>query len=70
MIEIYVHKNQLYNFLILKEPVELRTDPIINEYFKLYLPLNKVLINTYRSYSTIELLTFRKRVKSWFKRNK
>lgn len=70
MIEIFVNKNQLYNFLILKEPVELKTDPIVPEYFRFYLPLNKILINSYRTYSTVELLTFRKRVKLWFRRNK
>ena len=68
MIEIFIDKNQLYNFLILKEPVQLITDPIVQGYFRLYLPLNKVLINSYKTYSTVELLTFRKRIKSWLKR--
>ena len=68
MIEIFINKDQLYNFLILKEPVQLITDPIIQGYFRLYLPLNNILINTYKTYSTIELLTFRKRLKLWLKR--
>ena len=68
MIELFINKNQLYNFLILKEPVELKVDPIVPEYFRIYLPLNKVIINSYQTYSTVEIATFGKKVKRWFKR--
>lgn len=68
MFEVFVHKNQLYNFLILKEPIQLITDPVIPDYFRLYIPFKDIMINSYKTYSTVELLTFRKRLLRWLKR--
>lgn len=70
MLELYVHKNQIFNFLILKEPVTLITNPYDENYFKFYYDTKKVHIEVYKTYSTVELLTFRKKVKLWKKRHK
>lgn len=70
MIEIYVNSNQLYNFLVLKEPVALTPNPISESYIRFVLPLKDVHIEIYRTYSTIEFMTFRKKVKLWMKKSK
>jgi hypothetical protein len=73
MIEVYINFNQLYNFLYLKEPVTIVFSPISDQYVKLLLDMDKVHLEFYRTYTTVELLTFRKKVQLWmrkFKRKK
>lgn len=70
MIRFYIHTNQLYNFLILKEPVQLYNNVIDENYFEVYYNPDDLIITTYRTYSTVELKTFRKRLKNLWKRNK
>lgn len=64
MIKFYVHKNQLDNFIYLKEPVKLENLIIDDNYYELIYPLKDVIIKTYRTYSTIELNTRKKRRKA------
>ena len=73
MIELYINKNQIFNFLILKEPIVLITNQLDEGYFKFYYKLKDIHIEVYKTYSTVELMTFRKKVKLWmrrFKKNK
>lgn len=70
MIKFYIHKNQLYNFLILKEPVQLYNNVINDEFFEVYFDPKKLIISTYRTHSTVELDSFRKRFKRLWKKNK
>lgn len=70
MINFYVHKNQLYNFIILKEPVVLLNDVLDSDHFLLCMDINKLILKQYRTYTTVELKTFRKRLESlWKKKN-
>ena len=64
MIKFYVHKNQLNNFLYLKEPVKLENVIIDDNYYELTYPIKDIIIKTYRTYSTIELNTRKKRRKA------
>lgn len=68
MVKVYVHINQLYNFLIYKEPVELRISSFSEDYVELILKVNKIIINTYNTYSTIELDSFKKKIKRGWKK--
>lgn len=70
MIEFYVHENQLVNFLVLKEPAELVVNPISDRHVKLLFDVKKVRVINYKTYSTIEILTFRKKVRLWMRRFK
>lgn len=70
MLEVYINANQLFNFLFLKEPVVLITNPFDDKYFKFYFKLKDVHIEVYKTYSTIELLTFRKKVRLWMRKFK
>lgn len=67
MIKFYVHKNQLYNFIVLKEPIELINEILDTDHFALYYDPKKLIFNTYRTYTTVELDTFRKKVKRLWK---
>jgi len=64
MIKFFVNKNQLYNFLELKEPVQLVNYIFSEDYFEFNYELKDVIINIYNTTATIELSTFRKRVKN------
>lgn len=72
MIKFFVNKNQLYNFLYLKEPVQLVNYIFSEDYFEFNCKQKDVIINIYNTTATIELSTFGKRVKNrWQKiRNK
>ena len=63
MIKVYININQLYNFLIYKEPVELRISSFNTDDVEVILKFNKIVINTYTTYSTIELDSFKKKIK-------
>lgn len=68
MLKFYVNSNQLYNFLILKEPVQLIAHSIKEDDFELQFEDKDLIITTYRTYSTVELKTFKKKLKSLFSR--
>ena len=68
MIKFYVHKNQLYNFIVLKEPVVLINEVLDSDHFALYMDVNKLILTQYRTYTTVELNTFRKRLKKLWKK--
>lgn len=68
MIKFYVHVNQLHNFLIYKEPVELNTSGVSDKYVELIMNNNKLIFTEYTTYITVELKTFKKGVKQiWTK---
>lgn len=70
MIKFYVNKNQLYNFIILKEPIQLLPSVMDQDYFEVYYDHKDLIFTTYRTYTTVELKTFRKRLKRlWKKKN-
>lgn len=70
MITFYVHKNQLYNFLVLKEPVELVNYIMSNDYFEMQYNPKDIIINYYKNHTTVELKTFKKGFKRlWKKKN-
>lgn len=62
MIKCYINVGQLDNFINLKEPVQLVLLPLSDNYVEVYLDIKKVDIINYRSYSTIEL---KSRKKKW-----
>lgn len=64
MIKFFVNKNQLYNFLDLKEPVQLINNIYDEDYFEFNYRMKDVIINIYNTTATIELSTFGKRVKN------
>ena len=64
MIKFYVNKNQIFNFLELKEPVQLINNIYDEDYFEFNYDPKDVIINIYSTSATIELSTFRKRVKN------
>lgn len=64
MIKFFVNKNQLYNFLYLKEPVQLVNNIYSEDYFEFNYKQKDVIINIYNTTATIELSTFGKRVKN------
>lgn len=64
MIKFFVNKNQLYNFLYLKEPVQLVNNIYSEDYFEFNYKQKDVIINIYNMTATIELSTFGKRVKN------
>ena len=68
MIKFYIHKNQLYNFFDLKEPVELLNTTFDSDYFEVYFNVKDVIIKTYRTHSTVELNTRKKRRKALWQR--
>lgn len=70
MITFYVHKNQLYNFLELKEPVELINYIMSNDYFEFRFRSDDVIISYYKNHTTIELNTRKKRWKNLWQRLK
>lgn len=68
MIKFYVNKNQIFNFLELKEPVQLINNIYDEDYFEFNYDPKDVIINIYSTSATIELSTFRKRVRNkWLK---
>lgn len=68
MIKFFVNKNQLYNFLELKEPVQLVNHIYDEDYFEFNYKPKDVIINIYNTSATIELATFRKKVHNkWLK---
>lgn len=70
MIKFYIHKNQLYNFIVLKEPIELLNEVMDTDHFEVHYDPKKLIFNTYRTYTTVELDTFRKKVKRLWKNKK
>lgn len=70
MIEIFIHKNQLFNFLFLKEPVVLVPNPLDENYIKFSYNVKDIHIEVYKTYTTVELMTFRKKVNLWMRRLK
>lgn len=68
MIRFFVDKNQVYNFFKLKEPIVLENEVLDNNHFEVYYPANKLIINTFRTYSTVEIKTKRKVFKLWIKK--
>jgi len=64
MIKFFVNKNQIYNFLYLKEPVQLVNYTFSEDYFEFNYKMKDVIINIYNTTATIELATFRKRVRN------
>ena len=64
MIKFFVNKNQIYNFLYLKEPVQLVNYTFSEDYFEFSYKMKDVIINIYNTTATIELSTFRKRVRN------
>lgn len=70
MIRFYVNKNQLYNFIILKEPIQLIPEVIDSDHFEVYYDPKDLIFTTYRTYTTVELKTFRKRLKRLWKKKK
>ena len=64
MIKFFVNKNQIYNFLYLKEPVQLVNYTFSEDYFEFTYKMKDVIINIYNTTATIELSTFRKRVRN------
>lgn len=64
MIKFFVNKNQIYNFLYLKEPVQLVNYTFSEDYFEFNYKMKDVIINIYNTTATIELSTFRKRVRN------
>lgn len=69
MLKLYIHENQLYNFLILKEPVRLINNAISEAYIEVNISHKDLIITTYNTYTTVELKTLRKVVKRWMKHN-
>jgi len=70
MIEIFIHKNQLFNFLFLKEPVILVPNPLDENYIKFCYNIKDIHFEVYKTYTTVELMTFRKKVRLWMKKLK
>lgn len=70
MIKFYVNKNQLYNFLELKEPVQLVNNIISEDFFEFTYNTKDVIINTYKTFATVELNSKRKKVKALWQRMK
>lgn len=71
MIKFYVHKNQLYHFLTLKEPITLISNIIDDSYFEVMYRPKDLIFTEYRTYTTVELKTFRKKVRNiWKRKNK
>ena len=68
MIKCFVNINQLHNFLDLKEPVLFINNIIGDNFVELNFNLKEVIITEYASCYTIELVTFRKRVKRLWKK--
>lgn len=61
MLRIYIHINQLKNFLIYKEPIELIiSDPIDSNYMELFIDIDKLIFVEYRNYITVELKSRKK----------
>lgn len=63
MIKFYVHRNQIHNFMDLKEPVQLINVTYDDNYVEFLCSMKKVKIVEYKTYSTIELKTKRKKVR-------
>lgn len=70
MIKFYIHKNQLYNFIVLKEPIQLIPEVMDSDHFAVYYDADDLIFTTYRSYTTVELKTFRKRFVNLWKKKK
>lgn len=70
MIRFYVDKNQLYNFIILKEPIQLIPEVMDANHFAVYYNTKDLIFTTYKTYTTVELKTFRKRLKRLWKKKK
>ena len=70
MIRFYVDKNQLYNFIILKEPIQLIPEVMDADHFAVYYNAKDLIFTTYRTHTTVELKTFRKRLKRLWKKEK
>ena len=68
MIQVYIHINQLNNFLINKEPVELNILPPNENFVSLLLPTKDLIFTEYHSYISIELKTFKKLLKRGWKK--
>lgn len=60
MMKFYIYKDQLYNFLILKEPVELISGVQDEKYFEVIIPTKKLIFESYNTYTTVEIKSFRK----------
>ena len=68
MIRFYVNLNQLHNFLDLKEPVQLLSFSVDDNFIEFNYKLKDVKIISYRTHSTIELMTRKKRRRDrWLK---
>lgn len=70
MIKFYVHRNQIHNFIDLKEPVQLINVTYDDNYVEFLCSMKKIKIVEYRTYSTIELKTRRKKVRELWQRLK
>lgn len=70
MVKAYIHINQLNNFLINKEPVDLVIVPPNENYIECLLNTDKLIFTEYNTHITIELKTFRKVWKSIWKKKK
>lgn len=68
MIKVYIKLSQYYNFFDLKEPVMLLVDPMTKDAVEVYLNTKDVIITEHKSYSSIELKTFRKSLKGAWRR--
>lgn len=70
MIKFYVNLNQFHNFVDLKEPVQLVTFMLDDNYIEFNCDIKQVKIVSYRTYSTIELMTNKKRRKLFWQKVK
>lgn len=66
MIKVYVPINQLHNFLIRKEPVQLVIVPLNESYSELIVPTKKLIFTQYSGHLTVEFKTFKKKVKGFW----
>lgn len=68
MITVYIQVNQLRNFLINKEPIQLFNNPVNENYFQLQLNTKDLVFTEYPTYITIELKSRRiKIIRLWRK---
>lgn len=70
MIKFYVNINQLHNFIDLKEPVQLVSFMLDDNFIEFNCSIKDVKVVSYRTYSTIELLTRKKRRREFWKKVK
>lgn len=71
MIRFFIKQSQLHNFFHLKEPIVfLAQDNMMNDVVEVYVKAKRLKFTEYKTYISVELDTFGKKVKRWIKRKK